>query len=176
MGFDPYRSPVEQTLEEVENLQSDDLLERFRREEMAILAVGWFYYFLGSMLVAVGGCLAWGYFILGMPLLLVPGALCFLMGPVYVITGYGLRRFDVWARWPSMVAAVVAVFIPPVGLFAGLLCFYLLCQNAARSIFTLQYQAALIEEGVVRGHYGWVALLGGFLSGVSLGLLGYFFT
>lgn len=54
MKNDSYRSPAEQVLLEVEHLQPSDLCERFRSEEMAILAVGWLYYFFGSLLATIG--------------------------------------------------------------------------------------------------------------------------
>ncbi len=108
--------------------------------------------------------------------MVVMGAVCLIIGPVYIITGFGLRRFDVWARVPSMVAALVAIVIPPVGLLAGVVCLYLLCRNAVREMFTLQYQTAVVTEGEIIGHYGWLAVVGGILSGATLSLFAYFLT
>ncbi len=176
MESDPYKSPVEQTLLEVENLQPERLRERFRNEEMTVLAVGWFYYFFGSLLATIGAAAVAGYFIWSKPLLVALGAVCLIIGPVYVITGFGLRRFDVWARVPSIVAALVAIVIPPVGLLAGAVCLYLLCRNAVREMFTLQYQTAVLAEGEIIGHYGWLAVAGGMLSGATLSLFAYFLT
>ncbi len=173
MESDPYKSPVEQTLLEVENLEPIDLRERFRNEEMTVLAVGWFYYFFGSLLATTGAGLLTGFFLMENALMGLMGAVCLIIGPVYIITGFGLRRFDVWARVPSIVAALVAIVIPPVGLLAGVVCLYLLCRNAVREMFTLQYQAAVVAEGEIIGHYGWLAVVGGVLSGATLGLLGY---
>ena len=176
MESDPYKSPVEQTLLEVENLEPSKLRERFRNEEMIVLAVGWFYYFLGSLLVTIGAASVAGYFLSGRPVMLVLGVVGLIIGPVYMITGFGLRRFDIWARVPSMVAALVAIVIPPVGLLAGAVCLYLLCRNAVREMFTLQYQTAVVAEGEIIGHYGWLAVLGGLLSGATLSLFAYFLT
>ncbi len=176
MESDPYKSPVEQTLLEVENLQPEGLRERFRSEEMTVLAVGWFYYFFGSLLATIGAAGVAGYFIWEKPMMVVMGAVCLIIGPVYIIIGFGLRRFDVWARVPSMVAALVAIVIPPVGLLAGVVCLYLLCRNAVREMFTLQYQTAVLTEGEIIGHYGWLAVVGGMLSGATLSLFAYFLT
>lgn len=176
MQDDPYKSPVEHTLLEVENLQPSDLRERFRKEEMTVLAVGWFYYFLGSLLATIGVASVAGYYLSGNQVMIVMGAACLIIGPVYIITGFGLRRFDVWARVPSMVAALVAIVIPPVGLLAGAVCLYLLCRNAVREMFTLQYQTAVVAEGEIIGHYGWLAVVGGVLSGATLSLFAYFLT
>jgi hypothetical protein len=158
MKTDPYKSPVEQTMMAVENMNPMDLRERFRNEEMTVLAVGWFYYFFGSLLGTMGVALVMGYFIWDEPLMVLLGAVGLIIGPVYVITGFGLRRFDVWARVPSIVAAV---------------CLYLLCRNAVREMFTLQYQTAVITEGEIIGHYGWLAVVGGILSGMTLSLVGF---
>jgi hypothetical protein len=173
MKTDPYKSPVEQTMMAVENMNPMDLRERFRNEEMTVLAVGWFYYFFGSLLGTMGVALVMGYFIWDEPLMVLLGAVGLIIGPVYVITGFGLRRFDVWARVPSIVAAFVAIVIPPVGLLAGAVCLYLLCRNAVREMFTLQYQTAVITEGEIIGHYGWLAVVGGILSGMTLSLVGF---
>jgi hypothetical protein len=176
MESNPYKSPVEQTLLEVENLQPEVLRERFRNEEMTVLAVGWFYYFFGSLLATIGAVGVIGYFIWEKPLVAALGGVCLIIGPVYIITGFGLRRFDVWARVPSMVAALVAIVIPPVGLLAGAVCLYLLCRNAVREMFTLQYQTAVVTEGEIIGHYGWLAVVGGVLSGATLSLFAYLLT
>tara|TARA_B110000908_G_scaffold30710_1_gene36405 strand:+ start:902 stop:1444 length:543 start_codon:yes stop_codon:yes gene_type:complete len=176
MESDPYKSPVEQTLLELENLHPGGLRERFRNEEMTVLAVGWFYYFFGSLLATIGAAGLVGHFIWGKPLVAALGGVCLIIGPVYIITGFGLRRFDVWARVPSMVAALVAIVIPPVGLLAGVVCLYLLWRNAVREMFTLQYQAAVVAEGELIGHYGWLAVVGGVLSGAALSLFAYFMT
>ena len=176
MESDPYRSPVEDALLEVENLEYGGLRERFRNEEMAVLAVGWFYYFLGSLLATLGGVLLVGGLFWDRSLVGFLGAACMIIGPVYIITGFGLRRFDVWARVPSMVAAFVAIAIPPVGLLAGAVCLYLLRRNAVKEIFTLQYQTAVMSEGEIIGHYGWLAVVGGVLSGVTLSLFGLLLT
>ena len=176
MESDPYKSPVEQTLLELENLHPGGLRERFRNEEMTVLAVGWFYYFFGSLLATIGAAGLVGHFIWGKPLVAALGGVCLIIGPVYVITGFGLRRFDVWARVPSMVAAFVAIVIPPVGLLAGVVCLYLLWRNAVREMFTLQYQAAVVAEGELIGHYGWLAVGGGVLSGAALSVFAYFMT
>lgn len=167
---DPYRSPVASSLIEVEDLHPEGLRERFRNEEMTVLAVGWFYYFLGSLLATIGGALVVGFFVWGNPLMGALGSGCLVIGPVYIITGFGLRRFDVWARVPSMVAAFVAIVIPPVGLLAGAVCLYLLRCNAVKEIFTLQYQAAVMTEGEIIGHYGWLGVVGGVLSGATISL------
>ncbi len=174
MESDPYRSPVEQALMDVESLEPMELRARFHKEEMTIMAVGWFYYFFGSLLGTIGAAVVAGYYLWNESAMLLLGAVCLIIGPVYIITGYGLRRFDVWARVPSMVAALVAIVIPPVGLLAGAVCLYLLCRNAAREMFTLQYQTAVISEGEIIGHYGWLAVLGGVLSGVTLSLIAFF--
>ena len=59
METNPYKSPIEQTMLAVENLEPMDLRERFRNEEMTVLAVGWFYYFFGSLLATIGlACVA----------------------------------------------------------------------------------------------------------------------
>ncbi len=176
METDPYRSPVGQTLLEVENLEYTGLRERFRNEEMVVLAVGWFYYFFGSLLVTLGGVLGLGCFLWDRSLLGFLGAFGMIIGSVYMITGFGLRRFDLWARVPSMVAAFVAITIPPVGLLAGAVCLYLLRRNAVKEIFTLQYQTAVVTEGDVEGHFGWLAVVGGVLSGVTLSLFGFLLT
>ena len=176
METNPYKSPIEQTMLAVENLEPMDLRERFRNEEMTVLAVGWFYYFFGSLLATIGLACVAGYFIWGESVMVLLGAVCLIIGPVYVITGFGLRRFDVWARVPSIVAAFVAIVIPPVGLLAGAVCLYLLCRNAVREMFTLQYQTAVLTEGEIIGHYGWLAVVGGVLSGATLSLLGYFLS
>jgi hypothetical protein len=176
MESNPYKSPVEQTLLEVESLEPMDLRERFRNEEMTVLAVGWFYYFFGSLLATIGAASVAGYFLWNERVMVFLGAVCLIIGPVYVITGFGLRRFDVWARVPSIVAALVAIVIPPVGLLAGAVCLYLLCRNAVSEMFTLQYQTAVITEGEIIGHYGWLAVVGGVLSGVTLSLVAFFLT
>lgn len=171
MEINPYRSPVEQPLVEVVDLPSGRLRARFENEEMTVLAVGWFYYFLGSLLAAISVILSGWSFLIGETSVIFLGVMGLITGAVYIITGYGLRRFDVWARSPSIVAALVAIAIPPAGLLAGAVCFYLLRKNAVREIFTLQYQTAIIEEGEIEGHYGWVAVVGGLLSAVTLSLL-----
>jgi len=125
MESDLYKSPVEQTLEEVGDLEPTVLRERFRNEEMTLLAVGWFYYFFGGLLATIGVVLVALYFVFSQMLLAALGGGCLIIGTVYIITGYGLRRFEVWARVPSIVAALVAIVIPPVGLLAGVVCFYL---------------------------------------------------
>ena len=176
MEIDPYRSPVEDTMLEVENLPYGGLRERFRNEEMAVLAVGWFYYFFGSLLATVGGFLVGGFYLWERPVMAFLGAGCLIIGPVYIITGFGLRRFDVWARVPSMVAAFVAITIPPVGLLAGAVCLYLLRRNAVKEMFTLRYQTAVESEGEMIGHYGWLAVVGGVLSGATLGLFAFLLT
>lgn len=176
MESDPYRSPVEQALLEVEHLQPSDLRERFRSEEMAILAVGWFYYFFGSLLATIGVASSAGYYLSDNQMLIIMGASCLIIGPVYIITGFGLRKFDEWARVPSMVAAFVAIVIPPVGVLAGAVCLYLLCRNAVREMFTLQYQTAILAEGEVTRRYGWLAVVGGVLRGATLSLFAYVLT
>jgi hypothetical protein len=173
MESDPYRSPRANSLIDVEELQPKDLRERFHHEEKTVLAVGWFYYFFGSLLATLGGVMVGGCFFLEIPLIMTLGALgagCMIIGAVYVITGYGLRRFDVWARVPSIFAAFVAIVIPPVGLLAGVVCFYLLCRNAVREMFTLEYQTAVMTEGEIIGHYGWLGVVGGVLSGATISL------
>ncbi|MGJ8657492.1 MAG: hypothetical protein ACSHX6_13670 [Akkermansiaceae bacterium] len=170
MESDPYRTPIAESLLEVENLRPEGLRERFRNEEMTVLAVGWFYYFFGSLLATIGGALLAGFFLWDKPLMGVLGSVGLLIGPVYIITGFGLRRFDVWARLPSIVAAFVAIVIPPVGLLAGAVCLYLLCRNAVKEMFTLQYQTAVMTEGEIIGHYGWLGVVGGVLSGATISL------
>ncbi len=176
MESNPYQSPLEQGVMHSEHLEPRALRERFHKEEMTVLAVGWFYYFFGSLLATLGLVLVCSYFLWGKLALGLIGAVCFIIGPVYIITGYGLRRFDIWARVPSIVAALVAIVIPPAGLLAGAVCLYLLSRNAVREIFTLQYQTAVISEGEIISHYGWLAVVGGVLSGLSLTLLAYFLT
>jgi len=174
MMSNPYESPVEDALIEVENLEPCDLRARFHKEEMVVLAVGWFYYFFGSMLAIMGMAGVVSHFIWNLLPVLVVGSVCLMVGPVYVVIGYGLRRFDIWARMPSIVAAFVSIAIPPVGMLAGAVCLYLLCRNAIREMFTLQYQTAVMSEGEMIGHYGWLGVVGGVFSGLTLSLFTYF--
>ena len=170
---DLYQSPLANALLEVEHLDAQGLRERYSRGEVAVMAVGWFYYFFGSLLAGIGACLLVGYLLVSELIYIVPAAVCLIMGPVYVITGYGLRRFDLWARVPSMFAALVAVVIPPAGTLAGAVSFFLLKQHASKEMFTARYQTAIISDGDISRHFGWLGVVGGLLSGVTLSIIVY---
>lgn len=172
----PYSTPKVDALQNPEELATQDLRERFLREEMAVLAVGWFFYFIGSVLIGVGLLdfmivryrifeFSFHWYFLGF-ILLIAGAL-------FLITGYGLRRFDSWARLPAMIASVASIVLLPIGVLAAPVCFILLKNNAVKDLFTPEYQTAVVAEGELIKHYGWLAVLGGLLTSFSLFLLIY---
>ena len=172
----PYDSPAAETLQKVEDLAPIDLRVRFHREEMAVLAVGWFYYFMGSLVASLAVVLIINYADLGIAnvysVFFIAGA-GVILAAMYLITGFGLRRFDSWARLPSICVAVVSIVIIPVGIVASAACIYLLCKNAVKEIFTPQYQTAVVAEGEIIGHYGWLAVLGGMLTALILSAFMY---
>ncbi len=176
MDNDPYRTPTVDALMNPEDLGTQDLRDRFKREEMAVLAVGCFFYFIGSVLIGIGLLdfiimeyqifdITFHWYFLGF-ILLVAGSL-------YLITDYGLRRFDSWARVPAMIASVASIIFLPIGFLAAPVCFLLLKNNAVKDLFTPEYQTALVAEGEIINHYGWLAVLGGLLTSVTLFLLIY---
>jgi len=176
MANDLYQTPAVDVLLKDKYLDPESLRDRHSRDEVIVLAVGWFYYFFGGLLAGIGlfllGLLLWKrewmYF--------VASAVCSIVGAVYIITGFGLRRFDSWARVPSLLAAIVAVVIPPAGTLAGVVCFFLLKKHALKEMFTARYQTAIITEGEVNRHFGWLGIMGGVLSGVTMSLIFYLFS
>ena len=176
---DVYSAPVAETLRAPERLSTQDLRERFLREEMVVLAVGWFYYFIGSVLLSVAVLLVMVEFTRWLPsfdhLFLISLTL-FVAGILYLMIGYGLRRFDSWARCPAIVASIASVVLMPIGFLASPVCLVLLRANAVKEIFTAEYQTAVVAEGEMIKHYGWLAVVGGLLTAVTLFLLFYLLT
>ncbi len=168
-----YEAPEADVFLDSDDLDMGALRERYQRDEITVLAVGWFYYFFGSLLVVTGLGLLVAYYMAGKFVFLIPAAVCLIIGPVYVILGYGLRRFDSWARLPAMLAALLAIVIPPAGLLAGVVIFYLLKGHAYPEMFTDRYQTAIISEGEMNTHFGWLGVVGGGLSGLTLCLCVY---
>lgn len=175
-GYDPYLTPTVNTLMNPEKLGTKDLRQRFVREEMAVLAVGWFFYFVGSVLIGSAAIAFWVFFY---ELLEISqrwhllGFVLFIAGSLYLITGFGLRRFDSWSRMPAMIASITSIAFLPIGFLASPVCFVLLKNNAVKEIFTPEYQTAVVAEGEMIKHYGWLAVLGGLLTSVSLFLILY---
>lgn len=171
-----YQPPEVDVLLDSGDLDMGALRERYQRDETTVLSVGWFYYFFGSLLVVSGLGLLVGYYHIGKIVFLAAAAVCLIIGPVYVILGFGLRRFDSWARLPAMFAALLAIVIPPAGLLAGMMSFYLLKRHAYPEMFTDRYQTAIISEGEMNEHFGWLGVVGGALSGLTLYLCVYLFS
>jgi len=176
MENDPYSTPKVEALQYPEELATQDLRQRFLREEMVVLAVGWFFYFIGSVLIGIGlldfiivkyriFAFSFHWYFLGFILLIA--------GTLFVLTGYGLRRFDSWARMPAMTASIALIVFLPIGILAAPVCFVLLKNNAVKDLFTPEYQTAVVAEGELIKHYGWIAVLGGLLTSVTLFLLIY---
>jgi len=171
MEDDLYQAPEVNVLIENEHLGPEFLRERYSRDEVTVLAVGWFYYFFGGLLTAIGCCLLGLALWSAQVIFFVPAAVGLIIGPVYVIVGYGLRCFEPWSRIPGIVAAIVAIAIPPAGTLAGLVCLFLLKQRASKEMFTANYQTAIISGGEVIRHFGWLGLIGGLFSGVTLNVV-----
>lgn len=163
---DPYQTPVESLIDDSE-LSNLELRSRYRNEESKVLAVGGVYYLLGSLLFSVGGVGAY-YCAMKLSMFhLLPCGAFALLGLMFIIIGFGLRRFDNWSRVSAVVAAAIALFIIPVGTVVGILCLGILKRNALKLMFTSAYQAAVIEEGEAYDHFGWYAILVGLLAGAG---------
>lgn len=154
-------------------MSANELRKQFAYDEICILAVGWFYYYLGSLLLSLTGLAAWVYFILQIKPFILSTFICLLAGTLYIIIGYGLRNFDSWARIPSVVAGYTAMFLFPVGTLAGGVCIYLLHSHAVLEIFTDQYRTAYSEASKKLPRFGWLGIILGLLTGASLSLIIY---
>ena len=172
----PYSTPIVDTLLNPEELTTGDLRQRFLREEMAVLAVGWFFYFMGSMLI---GLAVIELMIVNSSIFEVSkewyflGFILLIAGSLYLLIGYGLRRYDSWARLPAMIASSFSIVFLPIGILSAPVCLVLLKYNAVKDLFTPEYQTAVVAEGELIKHYGWLAVLGGLLTSFTLFLLLY---
>lgn len=173
----PYK--VEASGKEVtlDGLPDDVIRGRYIREEVCILAVGWFYYCMASFqLGATAGLFLFPTF--DDPRLVYGGAvLLSTTALLYITIGYGMRHFYAWARIPSMFAAVVGMFMVPIGTIAGAYCIFLLRKSIVSEIFTPRY-AQLVHQDELPS-YGWLAFVVGILLAISFWLLfilldGYF--
>jgi len=162
-----YEPPLssEPNLEEMSNTQ---LRQKFVHHEIYMLAVGWFYYYLGSLLLGLTSLTVWLYLSLNIKLFILTTFTCILSGLLFIIIGCGIRHFDSWARIPSIIAGYIAMLLFPVGTLAGGVCVYLLHSHAVHEIFTSKYQIAyaINRKGLPR--FGWLGLSLGFLTGISL--------
>lgn len=167
-----YQTPTSSSLE-IESLNADELRKQFAYDEVCILAVGWFYYYLGSLLLGLTGLAAWIYFILDLKPFILSTFICLLAGILYIIIGYGLRNFDTWARIPSIVAGYTAMFLFPVGTLAGGVCIYLLHGHAIQEIFSNEYRTAYSIACKKLPRFGWLGITLGLLTGSTITLLVY---
>lgn len=140
---------------------------------MCILAVGWFYLYLGALLLSLSG-LSYSYYLMSPCLLFIlTTSLCVLSGALFMVIGFGLRNFDVWSRAPSYVAAVVAMSFAPIGTLAGAACLVLLIRHASREMFTDKYRVAVMTREYGARKYGWIGICLGVLTGLSIWLVFY---
>lgn len=154
---------------------SDTQLRRFyARDEICVMAIGWYYLFLGGLLASCATILLWLGFRIELFLLSCIGTTVLLVSSMYFIIGYGLRNFDPWSRTPARVASLVAMCLIPVGTVTGLCCFVLLKKHSSTEIFSNKYRGVLLsQEASTKGSYGWLAVITGLSSGVSCALLVY---
>lgn len=167
-----YQAPVTEEAR-IEDMSDDELRRYHSKDEMCILAVGWFYLYLGALLLSLTGLSAILYQLSPCMLFLLTTALCILSGTLYLIVGFGLRNFDAWSRAPSYVAAVVAMAFAPMGTLAGAACLVLLIRHASGEMFTDKYRLAVITQEYGAPKYGWIGICLGVLTGLSLWLLFY---
>jgi len=163
---DPYQTPIESLLND-SDLTRSELRNRYRQEEAKVIAVGGVYYLLGSLLLSAGGVGAWYCAEKSSVFNMLPCGAAILIGCMFIVIGYGLRRLDSWARVPASIAAGVALFLFPIGTVVGLLCIAMLRRNAVREMFNPAYQTAIYEEGDGYDHFGWIAILVGLVAGAG---------
>lgn len=175
MRQDSIYQPPDTECPPFESISPTELRQRYARDEICVLAVGWFYYYLGSLLLGLIGLVCWLHFSFQFEPFLLSNILCLLAGSLFILIGYGIRNFDAWARAPSIVAGYVAMFLFPVGTLAGGVCVYLLHSHAIKEIFSDRYRNAyaVAHEGLPR--FGWLGLTLGFLTGLSLWAVAFFF-
>ena len=158
----PYDFVEDDGVDRLEGVDDSIVRSRYIREEVRIIAVGWFYYCMAAFQLAM----VLGIFLfvdfeqahmveLGVAILVV-------LSVLFLVTGYGMRHFLEWARLPSIVAAVVGMFMFPIGTLAGFYCVLLLRKSIVVEIFTPRYRKLLEQENY--RSMGWLA----FVTGVAL--------
>ena len=161
----PYQVREETLGVDLEGIDDEVVRGRFIREEVCVVAVGWFYYCMAAfqlaMVVGVFLFVDWKeeYFIgLGVAILCMTSVL-------FIVIAYGMRHFYEWSRRPSVVAAVLGMFMFPVGTLAGIYCILLLRRNTVEEIFTERYRAIIAKENYKS--LGWLAFVVGVLLAIS---------
>lgn len=161
-----YKTPAH-AARDTSTFSDSELRRYYAQDEACILAVGWFYLFFGSLLFSLSTCgivasimqpnLALGFM-----------SFCFFMVSfAYILLGWGMRYFDPWSRKPARFAAVVMLFIFPVGTPTGIICYYLLKTRSHEDVFSHKYRALLLADpSQQKYHATWIPILCGNLFGL----------
>ncbi|GAA5496458.1 hypothetical protein SAMN02745181_0239 [Rubritalea squalenifaciens DSM 18772] len=169
-GGDIYQAP-QCSSATIEDMSDAELRRYHSKDELCILAVGWFYLYLGSVLCSLTGLSMWLYWLSPCLLFMVSTFVSVLGGILFIIIGFGLRNFDAWARPPAYVASVVAMCLFPMGTLAGGACLVLLIRHASEEMFTEKYRVAVMTQEYGARKYGWLGASLGILTGLSIWLV-----
>jgi hypothetical protein len=153
------------------SLSDSELRDYYAEDEVCVLAVGWFYLFFGSLLFATSS-VGIAVSLLEEQITLGFISFCFFMVCfAYLLLGYGMRRFEAWARRPAHFAAIVMICIFPIGTPTGIICYYLLNRRSHEDVFSKKYHDLVAASPMLEKHHAaWIPIVGGMLSGITLAL------
>ncbi|MFC5050809.1 hypothetical protein ACFPK9_09295 [Rubritalea spongiae] len=170
-----YKSPSN-VARDLATLSDSELRSYYAQDEVCVLAVGWFYLFFGSLLFSVS---SFGFVVSYLLQSLALGfiSFCFFMVSfAYILLGWGMRYFDPWSRLPARFAALVMMFIFPVGTPTGLICYYLLKTRSHEDVFSVKYRSLLlVDPSQDKYHATWIPIITGTISGLTLPAFFYLF-
>jgi hypothetical protein len=132
----PYAAPAARVDDVPANAEAEAIRRAHINHEASIRAVGFLYY-LGGVVLTIGGLLSLSGSSTGMPVFLAAA------GVAQVFAGWGVRGLTKWGRILGCILSALGLLAFPIGTAINAYILYLFLSKKGRTIFAPEYQGVI---------------------------------
>jgi hypothetical protein len=141
MAANLYAPPAARVADVAANPEAEALRRAHLGHEASVKAVGFLYYLLGVVLIAVDAAWLAGVELPNYSVTMMAAFLVFGMAQLF--TGWGVRALRRWARIVGTIFSAIGLLNFPVGTLINLYILYLFWSKKGRMVFSAPYQEAI---------------------------------